>query len=141
MLDAQAIGTDSDGRCRVRVGDFELLGSRSHLGQGFRQGGVVRPERVRGGTQETGENRLPGKIERVVYAGAVSQLVVTLDRGPRSGACWPTTGWGHLSTVDRLFRCTCREALRVLRTDTTEAQASNDGAFPAAVSAQATTKS
>jgi hypothetical protein len=32
------------------------------------------------------------------------------------------------------------EALRVLRTDTTEAQASDDGASPA-VSAQATTKS
>src|SRR5215217_3598059 len=82
MLDAQAIGMDSDGRCRVRVGDFELLASQGHTSARGSVKVVVRPERVRiEAPGETGENRLPGKIERVVYAGAISQLVVTLDRG------------------------------------------------------------
>jgi spermidine/putrescine transport system ATP-binding protein len=82
LLDAQAIGTDSEGRCRVRVGDFELLASRGHTSARGSVKVVVRPERVRVEVrQKTGENRLPGKIARVVYAGAISQLVVTLDSG------------------------------------------------------------
>ena len=47
MLDAQAIGTDSDGRCRVRVGDFELLASCGHTSARGSVKVVVRPERVR----------------------------------------------------------------------------------------------
>jgi spermidine/putrescine transport system ATP-binding protein len=82
MLDAQAIGTDSEGRCQVRVGDFELLASQGHTSFRGSVKVVVRPERVRvEARQKTGENRLLGKIERVVYAGAISQLVVTLDSG------------------------------------------------------------
>jgi spermidine/putrescine transport system ATP-binding protein len=82
MLDAQVIGTDSDGRCRVRFGDSELFASRGQTAARGSVKVVVRPERVRvEAPGKTGENRLPGKIERVVYAGAVSQLVVTLDRG------------------------------------------------------------
>jgi spermidine/putrescine transport system ATP-binding protein len=82
MLDAQATGTDSLGRCRVRVGDSELFASRGHTSARGPVKVVVRPERVRvEAPGETSENRLPGKIERVVYAGAISQLVITLDRG------------------------------------------------------------
>ncbi|MFL6059300.1 MAG: ABC transporter ATP-binding protein, partial [Rubrobacteraceae bacterium] len=141
-LDAQAIGTDSDGNCRVRVGDFELLASCGLTSARGSVKVVVRPERVRvEAPGETGENRLPGKIDRVVYAGAISQLVVTLDRGAPIRCLLANDGVG--STFDRgspvsvYLPC---EALRVLRTDTTEAQASDDGASPA-VSARATTKS
>ena len=143
MFDAQAIGTDSDGNCRVRVGDFELLASCGHTSARGPVKLVVRPERVRvEAPRETGENRLPGKIDRVVYAGAISQLVVTLDRGAPIRCLLANDGVGSSfdrgSPVSVYLPC---EALRVLRTDTTETQASDDGASPATVSAQATTKS
>jgi spermidine/putrescine transport system ATP-binding protein len=82
LLDAEAIGMASDGRCRLKVGDVELLASCGHTSARGSVKIVVRPERVRvEAPRKAGENRLPGKIERVVYAGAISQLVVTLDRG------------------------------------------------------------
>src|SRR3712207_2488904 len=68
LLDAQATGTDSEGKCRVRVGDFELLASGGHTSARGSVRVVVRPERVRvEGPRKTGENRLPGKVDRVVY--------------------------------------------------------------------------
>jgi spermidine/putrescine transport system ATP-binding protein len=119
MLDAQAIGTESDGRCRVRVGDSELLASQGHTSSRGSVKVVVRPERVRvEAPGETGENRLPGKIERVVYAGAVSQLVVTLDRGGSIRCMLANDGVG--ASFDRgtpvSVHLPC-EALRVLRTE------------------------
>jgi spermidine/putrescine transport system ATP-binding protein len=82
LLEAEVIGMASDGRCRLKVGDVELLASCGHASARGSVKIVVRPERVRvEAPRKAGENRLPGKIERVVYAGAISQLVVTLDRG------------------------------------------------------------
>jgi spermidine/putrescine transport system ATP-binding protein len=120
MLDARAIGTDSDGRCRVKVGDSELLASRGHTSVRGSVKVVVRPERVRiEAPGETGENRLPGKIDRVVYAGAVSQLVVILDQGAPIRCMLANDGVG--SSFDRgapvsvYLPC---EAVRVLRAET-----------------------
>jgi spermidine/putrescine transport system ATP-binding protein len=119
LLDARAIGTDSDGRCRVRVGDVELFASRGYTSAMGPVKVVVRPERVRvEARRKTGENRLPGKIDRVVYAGAISQLVVTLDRGEQIQCMLANDGVG--SSFDRgtpvsvYLPC---EALRVLRTE------------------------
>jgi spermidine/putrescine transport system ATP-binding protein len=121
MLDAQAIGTDSDGRCRVRVGDSELFASRGHTSARGPVKVVVRPERVRvEAPGETGENRLPGKIERVVYAGAISQLVVTLNSGTPIRCMLANDGvassFDRGAPVSVYLPC---EALRVLRTETT----------------------
>jgi len=128
MLDAQAIGMDSDGRCRVRVGDFELLASQGHTSARGSVKVVVRPERVRiEAPGESGENRLPGRIERLVYAGAISQLVITLDRGG-SIRCMLAND-GVMSSFDRgapvsvYLPC---EALRVLRTETTADEESTE---------------
>jgi spermidine/putrescine transport system ATP-binding protein len=119
LLDAQAIGTDSEGRCRVRVRDFELLASCGHTSARGPVKVVVRPERVRvEASGETGENRLPGKIERVVYAGATSHLVVTVDRGTPIRCMLANDGVGFSfdrgTPVSVYLPC---EALRVLSTD------------------------
>jgi spermidine/putrescine transport system ATP-binding protein len=82
LIDAEAVGETPDGRCRLRSGDVELLASRGHTSARGQVKVVVRPERVRVEIPgKSGENRLPGSIERVVYAGPISQLVVTLDGG------------------------------------------------------------
>jgi hypothetical protein len=89
---------------------------------------------------KSGENRLPGRIERVVYAGPISHLVVTLDRGEHVQCMLANDGvdapFERGAPVSVYLPC---EALRVLRTDATVTQ-EEDGLSPA-VSARATTKS
>ena len=137
LLDAEAVGETSDGRCRVRVGDFELFASRGHTSASGPVKVVVRPERVRvEASAKTGENRLPGKIGRVVYAGAISQLVVALDGGGRIQCMLANDGVG--SSFDRgtpvsvYLPC---EALRVIRTETAGSNA--DGSAPSVAHATA----
>jgi spermidine/putrescine transport system ATP-binding protein len=139
LLDAQAIGTDSEGRCRLRVGDLELLASCGHTSARGSVKVVVRPERVRvEALRKTGENRLPGRIERVVYAGAISQFVVTLDRGTPIRCMLANDGVG--SSFDRgapvsvYLPC---EALRVLSTKTTGSN-EEESKEPSLASARAT---
>ena len=45
---------------------------------------TIRPERVDlEATGSTGENRVPGMVERVVYVGSILQVFVTLAPGQR----------------------------------------------------------
>jgi spermidine/putrescine transport system ATP-binding protein len=74
-------GTDA-GVCRARLGDFVLRAARGELAVHGETRVVIRPERVRVEPYEsTGENRVPGMIERVVYLGSSEQLVVRLATG------------------------------------------------------------
>jgi spermidine/putrescine transport system ATP-binding protein len=141
LLDAEALGETPDGRCRLRAGDLELLASHGHVSARGRVKVVVRPERVRvEGPERSGENHLPGRIERVVYAGAISQLVVTLDRGAPIQCMLANDGadstFERGTPVSVYLPC---EALRVLRTEASETEKVN-GASPAATE-RATTKS
>jgi spermidine/putrescine transport system ATP-binding protein len=82
LMDATCDGSDAGGRGRVRLGDFELA-----AGHGDRDARgdvkiVIRPERVQlEETGTTGENRVPGMVERVVYVGSIMQVIVHLAPG------------------------------------------------------------
>ena len=81
LMDAVATGS-SNGRCTVKVGSFEFSADR---GETTASGDVritIRPERVRLEPREaTGENRIPGMVERLVYLGSTTQLMVRLAQG------------------------------------------------------------
>jgi len=82
LMDARAEGTDGDGRCRVRLGEFELVAGQGDAGARGDAKIVIRPERVRLEAQgTTGENRVPGMVERVVYVGSIMQVIVHLAPG------------------------------------------------------------
>jgi spermidine/putrescine transport system ATP-binding protein len=141
LLDAEALGETPDGRCRVRVGDFELVASCGHTSARGPVKVVVRPERVRvEPPRKSGENLLPGRVERAVYAGATSQLVLTLDRGLPIQCMLANDGtdspFGRGAPVSVYLPC---EALRVLRTDTTEIREEENRESPA-MSPQTATK-
>jgi spermidine/putrescine transport system ATP-binding protein len=54
---------------------------------------VIRPERVRLEAHEsTGENRIPGMVERLVYLGNGNQIIVRLAHGERIQALVQNTG-------------------------------------------------
>jgi spermidine/putrescine transport system ATP-binding protein len=81
LMAAQADGSN-DGSCRVRLGDFSLLASKGDLGATGPVRLVIRPERIELEPHGTaGENRVPGMVERVVYVGATTQVIVRLAPG------------------------------------------------------------
>jgi spermidine/putrescine transport system ATP-binding protein len=70
------------GACRVKLGDVTLRALGGAVGERGDARAVIRPERVRVEPYEsTGENRVPGMIERVVYLGSSEQLVIRLASG------------------------------------------------------------
>jgi spermidine/putrescine transport system ATP-binding protein len=133
MIDAEAVDTKPDGRCRVKVGDLDLLASCGHTTARGTVKIVVRPERVRvEPPRNTGENRMPGKVERVVYAGAISQCVVALDRGDSIQCMLANDGvdfaFDRGASVSVHLPC---EALRVLRTETSDRESRSSSEAPA----------
>jgi spermidine/putrescine transport system ATP-binding protein len=81
LMDANVTGGDAGG-ATVRLGEFDLVAAH---GDTDIRGGVkmvIRPERVHlepAGT--TGQNRVPGMVERVVYVGSIMQVIVHLAPG------------------------------------------------------------
>jgi spermidine/putrescine transport system ATP-binding protein len=81
LMIATADGSDAGG-CQVRLGDFALRAGCGVLDARGETRIVIRPERVRVRPYEaTGDNLVPGMIERVVYLGSSEQLVVRLASG------------------------------------------------------------
>jgi spermidine/putrescine transport system ATP-binding protein len=81
LMGATASG-GGGGPCRVRLGEFELAAVGGDTGASGDVKVVIRPERVvlePYGT--TGPNRVPGMVERLVYLGPSTQLVVRLANG------------------------------------------------------------
>jgi spermidine/putrescine transport system ATP-binding protein len=79
---AVADGRHPDGRCRLRLGDFEVCAAAGHTAASGPVQVVIRPERVRLEPYGTaGENCLPGMVERLVYLGPSTQLVMRLAGG------------------------------------------------------------
>jgi spermidine/putrescine transport system ATP-binding protein len=81
LMRVTAEGADA-GACRTKLGDFALRACCGEIGHRGETYVVIRPERVSIEPYESsGDNRVPGMIERVVYHGASEQLVVRLATG------------------------------------------------------------
>jgi spermidine/putrescine transport system ATP-binding protein len=82
LLAVEALGPAPAGGHRVRLEGFELrAGSGTVSGPGAAKI-VIRPERARIVEYgRTGENHLPAMIDRLVYLGATTQVVVRLPHG------------------------------------------------------------
>jgi len=115
LMDAVASGS-SNGRCLVKVGSFELSAGQGDTGASGDVKVTIRPERVRLDAHDaSGENRIPGMVERLVYLGPITQLIVRLAQGDTVQVMVPNQG-GELSyeqgTPVSVFLPS--EALRVL---------------------------
>ena len=116
LMDAKAQGMDAQGRANVRLGEFDIAAAQGDIDALGDVKVVIRPERVKldeAGT--TGENRVPGMVERVVYVGSIMQVIVHLAPGQTLQA-WVQNqgeglpyGQGHPVSVHLPF-----DALRVL---------------------------
>ena len=82
LMDARAEGPAGNGRCKVRLGDFQLMAGQGESDARGEVRIVIRPERVGLEAQgAAGENRVPGMVERVVYVGSILQVIVHLAPG------------------------------------------------------------
>jgi spermidine/putrescine transport system ATP-binding protein len=71
-----------DGGGKVRLGDFQLVAARGDTGARGRVRVVIRPERVHLEDHgSSGDNRIPGMVERVLYVGSTIQVLVHLAHG------------------------------------------------------------
>jgi spermidine/putrescine transport system ATP-binding protein len=96
LMDARAEGAETDGRCRVRLGEFALVAAAGDREAAGDVKVVIRPERIQveeGGT--SGENRVPGMVERTVYLGPTMQVIVRLPEGRVVQAMIPNRGEEH----------------------------------------------
>jgi ABC-type Fe3+/spermidine/putrescine transport system ATPase subunit len=81
LMDATAHGPAPRGGCRVTIGEFELVAGSGDETRG-RAKVVIRPERVEIEPQgATGENRVPGMVERSVFLGPTTHVFVQLPVG------------------------------------------------------------
>ena len=119
LMDAHADGSGADGSCAVHVGEFRLRAERGDLGETGAVKVVIRPERVSLEPHgASGENRVPGMIERLVYTGPTVQLIVRLAPGALLSVMLPNRGDAapyRQGTPVSVFLPP--DALRVLRAD------------------------
>ena len=96
LLSGTATRRNGD-RCVVQVGGFELVAGAGNVGAQGETKVIIRPERVRVESHEvTGENRIPGLVERVVYRGSSDQVFVRLPGGEQLQALVQSAGGrGH----------------------------------------------
>ena len=118
---------ESGGRCKVALGEFELYAANGELSTTGETRMVIRPERVHLEPHEaTGENRIPGMVERVVYLGNANQIIIGLAHGEKIQALVQNTGEElTYRQGDPLKVFMPPEALRVL-TDTGTAPLEDD---------------
>jgi spermidine/putrescine transport system ATP-binding protein len=82
LMAATAAGPGADGRCRLRLGEFDLHAAGGDTTASGEVRVAIRPERVQLEPYgSAGENRLPGMVERLIYQGSTTQLVVRLAHG------------------------------------------------------------
>jgi spermidine/putrescine transport system ATP-binding protein len=113
-------------RCSVAVGEFELQAD-GVAAQGPTKL-MIRPERIRIEAHgSTGENRLPGIVERVVYRGNAEQVFIRVAGGDQLQALVQNAGSERpYQAGDAVGVHLPAQALRALAD--TEARSSGDGA-------------
>jgi spermidine/putrescine transport system ATP-binding protein len=112
------MNANAQGAGRVRLGDFELRAEQGDVSATGACKLVIRPERVRLERQgSTGENRVPALVDRLVYLGPSTKVLLRLAHGDaietlvQNQGDAPVFGQGDPVTV-----CFPAEALRVLAT-------------------------
>jgi len=114
-----AAGANGAGGCLVRLGDHQLLAGSGDVRAQGDVVVVVRPERVRLSDEASAvDNSVPGTVERVVYVGATSQVMVRLPFEQSLQVMVANEGRSRqLAAGQRVSVHIPPDALRVLRAD------------------------
>jgi spermidine/putrescine transport system ATP-binding protein len=82
LMEVDVVERGPGQRCQIRVGDAALVAERGEVDGLGRAHAVIRPERVRiEDYGSPGENRVPAMVERLVFLGAATQVMLRLGAG------------------------------------------------------------
>jgi spermidine/putrescine transport system ATP-binding protein len=93
LMDGTATPAAHGGTCRVRLGEFEVDANQGATGCTGPVKLAIRPERVRIEPYEAaGANRIPAMVERLVFLGSSTQVLLRLAHGPQIQALLQNLG-------------------------------------------------
>ncbi|WP_300612318.1 polyamine ABC transporter ATP-binding protein [Trebonia sp.] len=118
--------------CRVAVGGFELTANGGAVESAGRVRLAIRPEQVGlRGYQDAAANQLPGIVERTVFLGSATQVIVHLAAGVTIQALVANTSESaSWSAGTPVLACLPPDALRVLPCDPAAGQEPPAGREP-----------
>ena len=120
VADFLGVSNLMDARCegsgRVALGEFELQAGEGSIDARGEVKLTIRPERIQlGPHSHAGPNVIPGMVERTVYLGNATQIIVNLAPGQRIQVVVPNEGDAvTYQSGAPVSVCLPREALRVL---------------------------
>ena len=126
LMSGAVEGASANGSCRVRLGDFEITAGAGDTDAIGPVKVVIRPERVRlepyrdasEGDAVDSSNRIPAMIERAVYLGSVTHLILRLAPGETLQAMVPNEDGARVYEQGTPVRAYLpAEAVRVLRSE------------------------
>ncbi len=124
LMSGSVEGASANGSCRVRLGEFAITAGAGDTDATGPVKVVIRPERVRlepyrdasGGDAVDTANRIPAMIERAVYLGSVTHLILRLAPGETLQAMVPNEDGARAYEQGTPVRAYLpAEAVRVLR--------------------------
>jgi len=118
LMEVDVVERGPGSRCSVKVGESMLDVERGDVDTLGTASAVIRPERVRVEQHGTpGPNRVPGMVERLVFLGAATQVMVRLAAGAQLQALVQNDGGHpeHLAQGTPVHVYLAPDALRVLR--------------------------
>jgi spermidine/putrescine transport system ATP-binding protein len=128
LMEARVEGHTADGACRVRVGEFDLTARRGDTDASGTVKVVIRPERIALEEYETtGENRIPGMVERMVYMGPTMHLIVRIAAGVPLQVMVANRGQDPYPAGTAVSVMLPADSLRVLRAAESADQIGTDG--------------
>ncbi len=118
LMEVDVVERGPGSRCSVKVGESALDVEQSDVAELGTAHVVIRPERVRIEEHSAaGPNRIPGMVERLVFLGAATQVLVRLAPGAQLQALVQNDGEHpqHLAQGTPVQVYLAPDALRVLR--------------------------
>ena len=116
LMQVEVISRGPGAQCRVRLGESVLEVEHGGTDAPDRAHAVIRPERVK--VEEfgsAGPNRVPAMVERLVYLGSATQLILRLAAGPELQVLLQNDGGQeHLSHGTPVHAFLAPDAVRVL---------------------------
>jgi spermidine/putrescine transport system ATP-binding protein len=130
LMEVDVVGRGPGSRCTVRLGESVLEVEHGGTEAPDHAHAVIRPERVR--VEEygsAGPNRVPAMVERLVYLGSATQVILRLAAGPELQALLRNDGsQEHLAHGTPVHVFLAPDAVRVLAGG---GQVADDGAHEA----------
>jgi spermidine/putrescine transport system ATP-binding protein len=136
LMEVEVVERGPGSQCRVKLGELALAVDRGEVDSVGPAHALIRPERVRiesyARDGQAGPNRVPAMVERLVFLGASTQVMLRLAHGELLQAVVPNDGTeAALSQGTPVHVFLAPDVLRVLGGATRDVPIAEEDALPA----------